>query len=143
MPGNRQFPVVFKMAKPVRRLQHRRSAADGRVCQPDTVGRLAIAYFLLEVRRGEEPGARRCSGIEMDRENLHRLGDVLEVLSAELAIGYVKLALDLIEHLARNADAATIGDALEPSRDIDPIAEDIGPFGDDVAKIDADAKFSA
>src|SRR5262245_66457311 len=79
----------------------------------------------------------------MDRVTLHGLCDVLEVLSAELAIGYVKLALDLIEHLARNADAATIGDALQPSRDIDPIAEDIGPFGDDVAKIDADAEFNA
>src|SRR5262245_18490800 len=79
----------------------------------------------------------------MDRVTLHGLCDVLEVLSAELAIGYVKLAFDLVEHLARNADAATIGDALETSRDIDPIAEDIGPFGDDVAKIDADAKFNA
>jgi hypothetical protein len=143
MPGDRQFPVVFKMAKPVRRLQHRRSAADGRVCQPDTVGRLAIAYFLLEVRRGEEPGARRCSGIEMDRENLHRLRDVLEVLSAEFAIGHIKLALDLIEHLARNADAAAIGKAFEPSRDIDSVAEDVGALRNDVAEIYADAEFDA
>jgi hypothetical protein len=36
----------------------------------------------------------------MDRVNLHRLGDILEILSAELATGQIKLALDLIEHLA-------------------------------------------
>src|SRR5215467_331016 len=113
------------MTKPVRRLQHRRSIADRRVCQPDTVGCLAIAYLLPEVRGGEKPGARRCRGIEMDRVNLHRLDYVLEVLSAEFAIAQIKLALDLIEHLARNADAAPIGDAFEPSRDINPVAEDV------------------
>jgi hypothetical protein len=143
MPGDRQFPVIFKMTKPVRRLQHRRSTADGRVCQPDTIGRLAIAYFLLEVRGGEEPGARRCGGVEMDRENLHRLGDVLEILPAEFAIGHIKLALDLIEHLARNADAAAISKAFEPSCDIDSVAEDVGALRDDVAEIYADAEFNA
>src|SRR5215469_14989779 len=124
MPGNWQFPVIFEMTKPVGRLQHWRSIADRRVCQADAVGCLAIAYLLLEVCGGEEPGARRCRGIEMDRVNLHRLGYVLEVLSAEFAIGQIKLVLDLIEHLARNADAAAIGDAFEPSRDINPVAED-------------------
>lgn len=84
----------------MRRFQHRRSIADRRVCEPDTVRCLAIAYLLLEVRRGEESGARRCRGVEMDCVNLHRLGDVLKILPAELAIGQIKLALDLIEHLA-------------------------------------------
>src|ERR1700758_4859484 len=143
MPGNRQFPVIFEMTHPVRRLQHRWSMADRRVCQPDTVRCFAIAYLLLEVRSGEEAGARRCLGIELDRVNLHRLGDVLEILSAELAIGYIKLALDLIEHLARNADAAAIGDVFEPSRDIHSVAEDVGAFRDDVAEIDTNAKFNA
>src|ERR1700722_9803601 len=112
MPGNWQFPVIFEMTKPVRRLQHRWSIADRRVCQPNTVWCLAIAYLLLEVRGGEEPGARRGRGIETDRVNLHRLDDVLEILPTEFAIGHVKLVLDLIEHLARNADAAAIGDAF-------------------------------
>src|ERR1700734_296018 len=103
MPGNRQFPVIFEMTHPVRRLQHRRSMADRRVCQPKAVGCFAKTYLLPEVCGGEKAGARRCRVTEPDRVNLHRLGDVLEVLSAELAIGHVKLALDLIEHLARNA----------------------------------------
>ena len=84
------------MTKPVRRLQHRWSIAERRVCQPNTVWCLAIAYLLLEVRGGEEPGARRGRGIETDRVNLHRLDDVLEILPTEFAIGHVKLALDLI-----------------------------------------------
>src|SRR5580693_7743389 len=123
MPRNWQFPVIFEMTKPMRRLQYRRSIAHPRVCQPDTVGCLAIAYLLLEVRAGEEPGARRCRGVEMDRVNLHRLCNILEILSAEFAIGHIKLALDLIEHLTRNADAAAISDAFEPSRDINSVAE--------------------
>ena len=81
----------------------------------------------------------------------HRVGsrkpplvcDVLEVLPAEFAIGNIELALDLIKHLARNADAAAISDAFEPSRDVNPVAEDVRAFGDDVAKIDANAKFDA
>src|SRR5689334_16825077 len=101
MPENRQFPVIFEMTKPVRGLQHRWSITDGRVCQPDTVGGVAITYLLLKVLRGEEPGAWRCRGVKVDRVNLHRLGDVLEILSAEFAVGHAKLTLDLIEHLTR------------------------------------------
>ena len=53
------------------------------------------------------------------------------------------LPLDLIQHLARNADAAAIGDAFEPGRDIDPVAENVGAVCDDFAEIDADAEFYA
>jgi hypothetical protein len=45
--------------------------------------------------------------------------------------------------LARNADAAAIGKAFEPSRDIDSVAEDVGALRDDVAEIYADTEFDA
>src|ERR1700734_3268760 len=143
MARNRQFPVIFEVTHPVRRLQYRWSVADRRVCQPDTVGRPAIAYLLLEPRSGEESRTRRCRGIELDRVNLHRLCDVLEILSTKFAIGHIELALDLIKHLARDTDAAAISNSFEPSRDVNPFAEDVGALGDDVAEIDANAKFDA
>ena len=143
MPRNRQFPIIFEMTHPVSRLQHRWSVADRRVGQPDAVGRLAIAYLLLEPRVGEEQRPWRCRGIELDRVSLHRLGDVLEILSAEFTKGYIELALDLIQHLARDADSAAIGNTFEPSRDVNPVPEDVRAFANDVAKIDANAKFDA
>ena len=40
----------------------------------------------------------------------------------------------------RHGDAARLGDALDPRRDIDPVAEDIVVVDDHIAKIDADAE---
>src|SRR6202041_2444947 len=74
---------------------------------------------------------------------LHGLGNVLEILSAEFTKGYIELALDLIQHLARDADSAAIGNTFEPSRDVNPVREDVRAFANDVAKIDANAKFHA
>ena len=45
--------------------------------------------------------------------------------------------------MARNADAAPIGDAFEPSRDVHSVAEDVGALRDDVAEIDANAELNA
>src|SRR6202021_3270575 len=111
------------MSHPVSRLEHRWSVAARRGGQPDAVGRLAIAYLLLEPRVGEEPRPWRCRGIELDRVSLHRLGDVLEILSAEFTKGYIELALDLIQHLARDADSARIGNILRPARAVTPSPE--------------------
>ena len=36
------------------------------------------------------------------------------------------------------ADAARLGDTLDPRRDVDTVAEDVFPFDDDVADVDAD-----
>jgi hypothetical protein len=41
-------------------------------------------------------------------------------------------------HPARNADAAGLSKRLQPSRDIDAVAEEIAPFNDDVALMHAD-----
>ncbi len=41
------------------------------------------------------------------------------------------------------ADPAGLGQGFEPGRDVDPIAEDVAILDDDVADIDAHAKFDA
>src|SRR5580658_734073 len=141
---NRQLPIIFEVTKPMRRPQHGRSVADPRVCQPDTIRRLAIANLLLEICGSEKSGAGRCRDIEANRINLHRLGDVLEILSTEFAIAQIKFAVDLIEHLARNADATAVGDTLQSRGDIDAVAHQIAvALLDDIAEVDADAEFDA
>ena len=42
--------------------------------------------------------------------------------------------------LPRDADAAGLGQRLQPGRDIDAVAEEIAALDDDVAEIDADAQ---
>src|SRR5580698_8261274 len=141
---NRQLPIIFKVTEPMRRPQYGRSVANPRVGQADSVRRLAIANLLLEICGSEKSGAGRCRDIETNRINLHRLGDVLEILSTEFAIVQIELALDLIEHLARNADATAIGNALQTRCDIDAVAHQI-PVAllDNIAEVDTDAELDA
>ena len=47
---------------------------------------------------------------------------------------------DLVAHAARDADAAGLGQGLQPGRDVDAVAEDVAALDHDVADIDADAK---
>ena len=44
-------------------------------------------------------------------------------------------------HGAPDADAARLGKALEPRRDIDPVAVDVIAVDDDIAEIDANADY--
>ena len=71
----------------------------------------------------------------------HRLGDVLQGLLADVVERDIDLAADLPMGVVGDADAARLGDALEARRDIDAVAENIVVVDDDVADMDADAKF--
>ena len=51
-----------------------------------------------------------------------------------------QLVAYLLVHDMRDADAVRLGQGFEPRGDIDPIAVDVVGFGDDVAKIDANAE---
>ncbi len=51
-----------------------------------------------------------------------------------------QLMLDLLEHAARNADTAGIGQAFQPRRHIDAVAEQVAIPDHHVADVDADAE---
>jgi hypothetical protein len=91
---NRQLPIIFEVTEPMRRPQQRRSAANRRIGQSDSRQAPCNTNLLLEICGGEESGARRLRDIDLNRVDLHRLGDVLQILSAEFPIGQVKLAFD-------------------------------------------------
>jgi hypothetical protein len=55
--------------------------------------------------------------------------------------GNIDFAANLTLRVIRNADAARLGNALKPRRNVDAIAKNITVIDDDVADMDADAKF--
>jgi hypothetical protein len=62
-------------------------------------------------------------------------------LFADILEGEVELAGGILLNPRRDADAAGIGQRFEPGGDIDPVAENVAVFDDDVSDIDADAEF--
>src|SRR5690242_4147182 len=74
---------------------------------------------------------------------MHRPGDVLDLLLAEVLEGNVELVAHLVAYDAADADAARRGEAFESRRDIDAVAVDVVLVADDVAQIDPDPKLDA
>ena len=66
----------------------------------------------------------------------HRTRDILQALLAGIDKVGRHLALHLSPDVLGNRDAAGLGDALDPRRDVDAIAKDIFAVDDDVADID-------
>jgi hypothetical protein len=59
---------------------------------------------------------------DFERVDPDRLGDVLELSRTEIARREVKPPLHLTIGVLGEADRAGVGDALDPCRDIDPVA---------------------
>src|SRR5579864_5819731 len=71
---------------------------------------------------------------------MHRAGDVLEALLADVLEGEVEAAGGVFLDAGRDADATGLGQGFEARGNVDPIAEDVAVLDDDVADIDADAE---
>ena len=117
-----------------------------------------------EHRRGENTGAdqeprprrarlarlgpRRRRNLRLARRPGHHEGmdavrNVLDLTLADVAEGHRNLVRDRLVHRARHADAARLGEALEPCRDVDPVAEKVPVALDHIADRDADAELQA
>ncbi len=81
--------------------------------------------------------------IELDPPCSHWLGDVLEVLLADIVEADLDLAPNLSISVIRYANAARLGNTLQPSSDIDSVAKDIVVVNDDITNMDADAEFNS
>ena len=112
-----------------------------------TNGSTAIDGFWRRARRAAASVAARAPRaapvVEQDPEDPDRPGDVLDVLLAQILEGDVEPVADLVAHRRRDADAARLGQRLEPRGDIDAVAEDVAVLDDHVAEIDADAELDA
>ena len=89
---------------------------------------------------GTANGSRATARPFADAEHPHRLGNVLERALAQIVVGEVELARDLGMHLGGNADAAGLGQLLQPHRQVDAVAVEIAVFDDHFAEVDADAQ---
>jgi len=71
----------------------------------------------------------------------YRKVDILQLLLAGIFVSEVEFVADILAHRARHRHPAGSGDAFDPRRDIDPVAENVVALDDDVAKVDPDPEF--
>ena len=120
----------------------------------DAVGEILLFGIAAHVGERQHGDGRSSGGLGRSRRRTagspglhpvcaHRRGNVLEQLLTALFEDRVDLAAHLVMHLAGNAEAARLGQGLEPRRDVDAIAIDVRAFADDVAEVDADAQQDA
>src|SRR5205823_12280601 len=67
--------------------------------------------------------------------------DILEALLAEILEDAIEPVPHLVVHDRRHTDAAGLGHALQPRRDVDAVAVDVAVLDNDVARLDPDAEF--
>src|SRR5712672_3093779 len=84
---------------------------------------------------------RRRAWAAADAPSAHWFSDILQVLRTHILEGYIELAADLPVSVVGDADAARLSNSLQPRCDVDAVAKDIIFIDDDVADVDADAKF--
>ena len=90
--------------------------------------------------------ARPCLGGDADLKRIDPdwFGDVLELGRAEIGDREVEPPFDLPVGVLGETDRPRLGDALQPRGDIDAVAHQIAvALLDNVAKMNADAKFDA
>src|SRR6516225_402695 len=90
-------------------------------------------------RSGRQRRAGRCA--ENDSIGAHGSCDVLDLLLAEIVKGEVEAVAHLLVRRGAEADPARLGQRFEPGGDVDAVAENVAILDDDVADIDAHAKF--
>ena len=105
-------------------------------------GSTAIEGFWPDPSRVWPPVA--AAGVAgLHAKNPDRPFDVLQMLLAGILEGDVQPVADMFAGGCRDADAARLGDVLQPRRHIDAVAKDVAVLDDDVAEIDADAELDA
>ena len=106
-------------------------------------GHRSFGERLDELARSRRQFGRDRQGrpVDLDREHLDRLGDVLQALRSELAHRDAESVAHRTLHGFGDADAAWLGERLNARRDVDAVALHIGLAAEQhLAEVDADAK---
>jgi hypothetical protein len=74
---------------------------------------------------------------------VHRLGNVLDALLANIIESVGEPVTDMVPDRSRNANPAGLRQRLQPRGNVDAVAVDVAAIGDDVAEIDPDAEGDA
>ena len=112
--------------------QHR-----GKQGQPDSERRPHPGPALLS---DAADGLARRAGLLEDAVDAHGVGDVLQLLLAEVFVADGDLGLQMVVHRSRDEDSAGVGQTFQASSDIHAIAEDVAHIEDNITEVDADAE---
>ena len=74
---------------------------------------------------------------------MHRPGDVLDLLLAQILEGKGQPVANLIVDRIGHEHPADIGQGFDPCRNVDAVAIEVVALDDHIAEIDADAQFDA
>ena len=91
-------------------------------------------------------GKRQDGGLRDDRRRRFRavrpdrLGDVFDLLFAEIREYDRQLVANLVAHYRRDTDCTGLGECFQPGGDVDPLAEQVSTVDHNVADMDADAE---
>ena len=99
-------------------------------------GKLQRRYCL----KGGRGFGGRCAPGRARRIESYRPVDILKQSLAEIVERKVRVASDLLEGAAGKAHAARLAFVLDPSRNVDAVAEDIVAVDDNIANIDPDTE---
>jgi hypothetical protein len=95
-------------------------------------------------RGGAEPGVGPATaqwvGTIPNPVGAYWTGDVLDLLFAEIVEGEGQSIANVVVDGIGDEHAARLGERLQPRRDIDPVAEDVLVFGNNVPEIYANAE---
>ena len=83
--------------------------------------------------------APRGSGVDTDSIDTHRPRYVLERLFSEVDEFRIDPSAHVLVRRARNGYTTGFGDAFDPGGDVDAVTEDILPFDQDIAEMDANS----
>src|SRR6266700_1862757 len=114
---------------------------SAKYCWSGSLLRLAKGNTTIDRRGATSCGADAATGAPAGGEL--GAGTGLDELLAQIVEHVGQLVVNLIAHGVRYADAARLGQRLQPGRDIHPVAENVSAIDDDVAEIDANAKSDA
>src|SRR5258708_7950992 len=84
---------------------------------------------------------RRTARIHPQPPRSHRFNNILQVLRTHIVKDDIDLPADLTLCVVRDANATRLRNPFKASGDVDAVAKDIVVIDDDVADVDADAKF--
>jgi hypothetical protein len=98
---------------------------------------------LVGERQRSSDRQRRAERAEIDTIGAHRSCDVFDLLLAEIVEGDVEAVAHLLVRRGTEANPARLSQRFKSGCNVDAVAEDIAILDDDVADIDAHAKFDA
>src|SRR5262249_60693848 len=91
--------------------------------------------------RSRSAADQRSFCVKIDIVDLDWPRNIFQVLTAKLSAREIDLALNEVQHLARNADPTASGNAFEASSNVHTVTEHVAIVFDHITDVDSDPEF--